>query len=97
MRRLGVPTIPIERQCKAETKQFEPPKYPSVAARANIQGWVVLHFDLDGSGHATSIVVERSSPIGIFDQVAIDALRGAQFVEGAKRTACETLVGFTIR
>jgi periplasmic protein TonB len=49
------------------------PKYPDSAARAQIEGLVILEATVDAEGRVQSIVVLRSQ--GVFDQAAIDAVK----------------------
>lgn len=51
------------------------PRYPLVAAREKIKGWVKLSFSLDRYGKVENIAVIDSEPKVIFDQAAIDALQ----------------------
>lgn len=75
-----------------------PPRYPAAAMEQGIGGMVVLVVDVDASGRATAIEVERSEPAGVFDQAAIDAawqwtfqpeIRGGKPVAGRVRVPFE--------
>ena len=51
------------------------PKYPLKAAKASIEGSVVLKFDVTASGLVENVVVVNAKPAYVFDQVAVTALK----------------------
>ena len=61
------------------SKNMNPPKYPPAAARAGIQGTVVLVIDVDASGNVTNVAVEKSSGNGDLDRAAMDSARRWRF------------------
>jgi protein TonB len=50
------------------------PKYPKGAQELQIEGWVELEFNVDGSGNVVAPHVVSASPPGIFDAAALRAL-----------------------
>lgn len=50
------------------------PKYPVEAVNSNLNGYVQLQFDISAQGKVDNVAVIKSSPQGVFDQSAIDAL-----------------------
>ncbi|WP_440905222.1 TonB family protein [Catenovulum sp. SX2] len=62
------------------------PKYPAIAARDGIEGWVKLSFDISPTGEVINVKVLESEPRRIFDRSAAKALAGwkykPQFVDG---------------
>jgi protein TonB len=52
-----------------------PPKYPILAAKNGIEGWVKLTFTINKLGEVTQIKVLDSSPKRIFDKAAKQALK----------------------
>jgi protein TonB len=52
----------------------EPPKYPAGAERRGITGWVLLEFTVDAKGNVIFPRVVQSSPPGIFDSSALQAV-----------------------
>lgn len=56
-----------------------PPKYPAYAAEHNLNGRVVLLVDVAADGSVTNVVVERAEPKGVFDEVALEAVKNWKF------------------
>lgn len=61
---------------------MNPPKYPPAAARAGIQGTVILVIDVDANGNVTNVSVEKSSRNRDLDRAAMDAARKWRFNAG---------------
>ena len=55
------------------------PVYPQAALRRGIEGQVVLEFSLAPDGGVRDLQLVSAAPAGIFDQAAIDAMRGWQY------------------
>ncbi|MBL4836655.1 MAG: TonB family protein [Kordiimonadaceae bacterium] len=51
------------------------PSYPSRALSLNIEGWVILQFDIDQYGTVVNPIVLEAEPAGIFNKAAVKALR----------------------
>ena len=68
------------------SKNMNPPKYPPAAARAGIQGTVILIIDVDASGNVTNVSVEKSSRNRDLDRAAMDAARKWRFNPGKQGT-----------
>ena len=51
------------------------PQYPRKAAMQNIEGWVILQFNITPAGTVSDVQVLDSRPPKIFDRVAVKALR----------------------
>jgi len=56
-----------------------PPRYPEEAARAHINGEVVLLLDVDATGAVTAVEVERAQPAGVFEEASLAAARQWRF------------------
>jgi protein TonB len=50
------------------------PAYPRAALRRGVEGSVLLEFSVDGSGNVVSPRVIESTPRGVFDAAALEAL-----------------------
>lgn len=61
------------------SKNMNPPRYPPAAARAGIEGEVILVIDVDARGNVTNIQVERSSGNNDLDRSAIEAARAWRY------------------
>jgi periplasmic protein TonB len=59
------------------------PEYSEEARKAKYQGTVLLYIEVDSSGHATNIRVQRSLGLGL-DEKAIEAVRKWKFAPGKK-------------
>jgi TonB family protein len=59
------------------------PEYSEAARKAKYQGTVLLYVEVDASGRATNIRVERSLGLGL-DEKAIEAVRKWKFLPGRK-------------
>jgi len=57
------------------------PKYPSQAERAGIEGDVVVAFTLTPEGRTSNLEVIESTPPGVFDAAAMDAVRSWRYEE----------------
>ena len=60
-------------------KTLVQPEYPIAALRKGVSGYVLLEYSVDSNGQAKSIDVIKSSPEGVFDKVAIKALKRSRF------------------
>ena len=61
---------------KSKIIKHVPPRYPSKAARNNIEGYVTSSVVIDEQGCYVNIKVIESYPKGVFDQSVIYALKG---------------------
>lgn len=52
---------------------------PAFARQTNQSGWVMVQFTLDPEGHVQAPRVRASSPAGVFDQAALDAIRRCRY------------------
>ena len=71
----------------ARATQVTNPIYPQSARARGIEGYVILEITINDRGALTDVKVLSSKPEGIFDQVAIDAVRRWTFkpaVSGGK-------------
>ncbi|RXR01462.1 TonB family protein [Pseudoxanthomonas composti] len=59
--------------------ELKPPAYPEEAARARIEGRVVVLVDVTPDGHVAAATIETSQPAGVFDAAVLKAVRGWTF------------------
>ena len=52
---------------------------PAFARQTNQSGWVMVQFTLDPAGNVQAPRVRASSPRGVFDQAALDAIRRCRY------------------
>jgi TonB family protein len=65
------------------------PSYPAAAFAVGQQGWVLVAYDLPGDGLPENVKVLESSPTGVFDRSAVEAMQAAPFsIKGAVRSGC---------
>src|SRR5690606_24351750 len=70
-------TTPAHRLMPAE--RLPPPKYPAEAAKAGLDGQVLLKVLVAADGSVREAVIERSSPAGVSDAVTREAVRQWRF------------------
>ena len=80
----AVPAIPAAAPVAPAPPALPAPAYPKEALAQHINGKVVLLIDIDAQGNPTNVVVDRSEPPGVFDQVSIDAARKWKFQPAMK-------------
>lgn len=59
--------------------RMPPPSYPAEAARTGVGGQVLLKVRVAADGSVREVVVERSSPEGVFDAATVEAARQWRF------------------
>lgn len=68
-------TVKPEEAAKASPVKRVHPAYPEKAANNEMEGEVVLKFDITENGSTDNISVVKSSPQGVFDKSAVEALK----------------------
>jgi len=69
---LPAPPAPPE-SSTGSVNRMTAPAYPADALAKRLSGKVVLAIDIDAQGTPIAVEVERSEPVGVFDQAAVDA------------------------
>lgn len=78
------------------------PRYPSRALARGIEGWVLLEFAIDPLGQAIEPTVIESDPKGVFDRIAVNAVKKWKYrpmIENGKsvvRPGVRQLISFKI-
>src|SRR5690606_24297917 len=73
------PTPDIGASVDISSKNMNPPQYPPAAARAGIEGTVVLVIDVAATGNVTDVSFETSSRNRDLDRAAMQAARRWRF------------------
>ena len=60
------------------------PTYPIDAAKEGVNGYVQLSFDINPEGKVSNVMVTKSSPVGVFEDSAVTALKQWQYQSSAK-------------
>lgn len=63
----------------AALPSLAPPRYPKAAADQQLGGQVILRVDVRADGSVSDVVVESSTPAGVFDAVSVEAARKWRF------------------
>ncbi len=78
------------------------PRFPLVALRDGVSGWVKLSFSIDETGGVTDVHVVQAEPRGVFEREAARALRRwkyqPQVIDGKaiKQTNLQVVLDFTV-
>lgn len=78
---VGVPSPPPPEQADqaAVPRERPAPRYPDVARRRGIEGYVVVRMRVDADGRVSDVVVVDAKPPGVFDLAAKQAARRYTF------------------
>ena len=94
--KVGAPTTPDSKRCANLMTKVAFPIYPQYLRDRGVEGWVVVAFELDGSGKPSNTRVLHSKPERAFDRAAVEALEKTHFKEGAVKEDCESVSTFVI-
>ena len=72
------------------------PRYPLKAQTTGTEGAVVVKFDIDATGKTENLKVVKSVPIGIFDHVAIQAVRFWRYNPEDAQVGVQTRLSFEL-
>lgn len=74
------------------------PRYPVLARRRNIEGWVKIRFLVDKNGSVRALSIVDSEPRGVFDQSVLDTVPKWLFKPGiVKGRPVNTWVATTVK
>ena len=87
-----VPAAVLDNQpCKEhiiEMQQINQATWPKNARGKEVRAYVVVGFDLDGSGKASNISVVQSNPDDTFNAVTMKLISQAKFAAGVTAQSC---------
>jgi len=69
-----------------ETVERVAPEYPRGAERRGIEGRVVVAYAIDENGQVIDAQVVESTPEGVFDRAAINAIESWRYAPASART-----------
>lgn len=87
------PTCPDIREAAISTPG---PEYPRGLIRIRQAGWVIVQFDVLPDGLTTNFKVVASSPPGVFDAAALDAVYKWKYQPNNPRVNCRMDAKFTL-
>ncbi|MBS0320529.1 MAG: TonB family protein, partial [Proteobacteria bacterium] len=96
-RRLGAPPVDPAHDCAGAVRDNVFPHYPDAALARRTEGWVVVGFDLDGSGRSSNARIVASQPPGVFDDAALTSVMKTTYASGVRRTACQSRITFALK
>lgn len=79
VRRLDAPVASAGGPRPAMPADRPPPRYPRSALAEGLSGEVLLVVDVDAEGAVRDARVERATPVGVFDAIALEAARQWRF------------------
>lgn len=75
----------------------ESPAYPKGAQKRGIEGWVLLEYTVDENGNVASPRIVDSSPPGVFDSAALEALMEWKYAPGRLGATAVATPGLRIK
>lgn len=95
----GLAEVPQETQTTQARPRSRPkPRYPRIAQRQGIEGFVTLRLRIDATGRVQDAVVVKSDPGGVFDDAALATARRYRFTPARRGgEPIETTLEQTIR
>lgn len=64
------------------------PRYPREAMKVAHSGWVIVEYDILESGATANVRIAASSPVGVFDAMAVSSLQQWRYATGPKLEKC---------
>lgn len=85
------PAVPDILDCRSAITESTPDVFlPDITISGTLDAWVLVSYELDGSGVAINSRVQSSDPPGVFDEGPLKKLEQTKFVLG-KRAQCQAL------
>ena len=83
--------VPVKQTCQEHIvaePRITAEDWPKRARGREVNAYVVITYDLDGSGKAQNAQVSDSLPKGLFDRSTLSILARTEFAQGAVAQAC---------
>lgn len=90
------PVLDQSEQCRDAVVRSALPIWPKAALRSGAAGWVIVSYDLDGSGRAGNALIVTSTPAQVFDKASLDSIQRSQFTPGFVKAGCKILYTFSL-
>jgi TonB family protein len=87
----------LEETCRRYVTRAAVASIPEEARQRHLSGYVVVGYDLDGSGKARNVRVLYAKPAGVFDAAAVQAIRETQFDPEVQLRDCHSSLDFLAR
>ncbi|GAB2864251.1 hypothetical protein GCM10027277_36230 [Pseudoduganella ginsengisoli] len=91
------PVLDAGEKCTDAVVQTALPIWPKDALRSGTVGWVVVRYDLDGSGRAQNAEISASAPQQVFDKASVDSVKRSKFATGFAKTGCKTVLVYSLQ
>lgn len=82
----GLSAAPAYAADERELVEREAPSYPRAAQRREIEGHVVVRYNVTPDGAVDSVEVVEASPAGVFERAVMRALEGWRYTAAAETT-----------
>lgn len=82
---------------EATPVEFVSPAYPKSAEKGNIEGFVILQFDITKTGSTDNISVVNANPDGVFDESAKAALKQWKYKPAVKGGVAQGQTGLLVQ
>ena len=83
--------VPVKETCREHIvtePRITAEDWPKRARGRNVNAYVVISYDLDGTGKAQNTQISDSSPKGLFDRSTLSILNRTEFAPGVVAQAC---------
>ncbi|XBQ16585.1 MAG: energy transducer TonB [Oceanicaulis sp.] len=90
----GFAAAPSLAQEEREVVQSEAPEFPRAAQRREIEGHVVVRYNVSPEGTVSDVEVVEATPAGVFERAVMRALENWRYAAAAETTNVEKRFDF---